>query len=75
VSRSFREASTVAEQLALSIRSGAATRASAAAVWQALWSQERRTQTAFQVFGMELLATLDLQSINAFFTAFFKLPA
>ncbi len=43
-------------------------------MWDTLWPQERRTQTAFHVFGMELLATLDLPSINAFFDTFFKLP-
>jgi lycopene epsilon-cyclase len=36
--------------------------------------QEKRTQTSFHVFGMELLATLDLASTNAFFDTFFKLP-
>ncbi len=46
-----------------------------AQVWSSLWPQERRTQTAFHVFGMELLATLDLPSINAFFDTFFRLPA
>lgn len=32
-------------------------------------------QATFHVFGMELLATLDLQTINSFFGAFFRLPA
>ncbi|MEW5308026.1 MAG: hypothetical protein WDW38_000016 [Sanguina aurantia] len=32
-------------------------------------------KATFHVFGMELLATLDLQTINSFFGAFFRLPA
>lgn len=32
-------------------------------------------QAAFHVFGMELLAELDLDTTNQFFTAFFRLPA
>ena len=36
--------------------------------------QERRTQTAFHVFGMELLASLDLSDTNRFFDTFFRLP-
>ena len=31
-------------------------------------------QAAFHVFGMELLATLDLAHTNAFFSTFFNLP-
>lgn len=30
-------------------------------VWRQLWPQERRRQAAFHVFGMELLAELDLK--------------
>ena len=32
-------------------------------------------QAAFHVFGMELLAELDLDTTNQFFSAFFRLPA
>ena len=31
-------------------------------------------QAAFHVFGMELLARLDLRDTNAFFSTFFRLP-
>ncbi len=31
-------------------------------------------QASFHLFGMELLATLDLASTNAFFNTFFRLP-
>ena len=31
-------------------------------------------QAAFHVFGMELLAQLDLDATNQFFEAFFRLP-
>ena len=31
-------------------------------------------QAAFHVFGMELLARLDLKDTNAFFSPFFRLP-
>ena len=33
-----------------------------------------RVQAAFHVFGMELLAKLDLGHTNAFFATFFRLP-
>lgn len=32
------------------------------------------SQAAFHVFGMELLATLDLGATNSFFRTFFRLP-
>eukprot|EP00892_Ulva_mutabilis_P011169 jgi/Ulvmu1/8424/UM043_0002.1 len=47
---------------------------SAAAVWEALWPMEKRRQASFHVFGMELLATLEVQSIHDFFDCFFSLP-
>ncbi|GFH18887.1 chloroplast lycopene epsilon-cyclase [Haematococcus lacustris] len=75
VSRSFREAPRVADELAACIRAGLGVRQASARVWSTLWPQEKRTQTAFHVFGMELLATLDLASTNAFFGTFFKLPS
>ena len=39
-----------------------------------MWPQERRTQTSFHVFGMELLATMDLTRTTLFFDCFFRLP-
>eukprot|EP00197_Chlamydomonas_leiostraca_P003236 CAMPEP_0202871926 /NCGR_PEP_ID=MMETSP1391-20130828/20025_1 /ASSEMBLY_ACC=CAM_ASM_000867 /TAXON_ID=1034604 /ORGANISM="Chlamydomonas leiostraca, Strain SAG 11-49" /LENGTH=562 /DNA_ID=CAMNT_0049552851 /DNA_START=119 /DNA_END=1807 /DNA_ORIENTATION=- len=75
ISRSFREAPGVADELVAAVRGGKGVKEAAAAVWQKLWPQEKRTQTAFHVFGMELLATLDLPSTNEFFDTFFRLPA
>lgn len=34
----------------------------------------RVSQAAFHVFGMELLAKMDLSATNAFFSTFFRLP-
>jgi len=46
----------------------------AEAAWGTLWSDERRRQSSFQVFGMELLADLDLREMSQFFDTFFVLP-
>ncbi|GFR43330.1 hypothetical protein Agub_g4400 [Astrephomene gubernaculifera] len=81
VSRSFREAPRVAEEIvaALAVDAACGGRLGAQGVskrvWDALWPQEKRTQAAFQVFGMELLATLDLAATNDFFSTFFGLPS
>eukprot|EP00850_Spirogloea_muscicola_P016434 SM000133S26800 [mRNA] locus=s133:113277:117083:- [translate_table: standard] len=42
--------------------------------WDALWSQERRRQRAFMLFGLELLLQLDLSDTRIFFHTFFRLP-
>lgn len=42
--------------------------------WERLWSEELRKCHSFHVFGMELLAVMDVKSINDFFIAFFSLP-
>jgi len=42
--------------------------------WERLWSDELRKCHSFHVFGMELLALMDVKSINDFFIAFFSLP-
>jgi lycopene epsilon-cyclase len=77
VSRSLREAPGVADAVALALKeesgAGAVLRASRR-VWRALWPAERRRQAAFHLFGMELLAQLDLPATNAFFRTFFALP-
>ncbi len=46
-----------------------------AAVWRALWPEEKCRQASFHVFGMELLAALDLAATNQFFNTFFSLPS
>jgi hypothetical protein len=46
-----------------------------ASVWQALWPEEKCRQASFHVFGMELLAALDLGMTNQFFNTFFSLPS
>eukprot|EP00213_Chloropicon_mariensis_P005095 CAMPEP_0197470940 /NCGR_PEP_ID=MMETSP1309-20131121/1740_1 /TAXON_ID=464262 /ORGANISM="Genus nov. species nov., Strain RCC998" /LENGTH=596 /DNA_ID=CAMNT_0043008217 /DNA_START=280 /DNA_END=2070 /DNA_ORIENTATION=+ len=42
--------------------------------WRKLWSDEKRRCQAFHVFGMELLALMDVGEINTFFRVFFQLP-
>ncbi|KAF5831977.1 lycopene cyclase protein-domain-containing protein [Dunaliella salina] len=75
VSRSFREAPRLADQIAASLsKPDQDVRKTAAQVWEALWPQEKRTQTSFHVFGMELLASMDLADTVSFFETFFKLP-
>ncbi|MEW5303919.1 MAG: hypothetical protein WDW36_006565 [Sanguina aurantia] len=75
VSRSFREAPRVADEIMAVLQEGLTVQAASSRVWAKLWPLEKRTQATFHVFGMELLATLDLQTINSFFGAFFRLPA
>lgn len=78
VTRSIGVAPEVARVIADSLRtaesSGAESADIAAKAWDALWSDELRRQSSFQVFGMELLADLNLKEINNFFTTFFALP-
>jgi hypothetical protein len=47
--------------------------AMSAAVWRATWPVERIRQRAFNVFGMEMLISLDLKQTREFFSAFFSL--
>ncbi|KAG2502103.1 hypothetical protein HYH03_000595 [Edaphochlamys debaryana] len=74
VSRSFREAPNVADEIQAVLREGLDVASASKRVWERLWPQERRTQATFHVFGMELLATLNLESTNDFFNTFFRLP-
>lgn len=76
VSRSFAEAGPLADEMArvLLAAPDAAVADMAARVWRTLWPLEKRTQAAFHVFGMELLASLDLVGTNSFFHTFFRLP-
>lgn len=46
----------------------------AEAAWGALWPRERRRARELYLFGLESLMTLDSTQLQAFFTAFFKLP-
>ncbi|UPR03242.1 lycopene epsilon cyclase [Chloropicon primus] len=56
-------------------RSGSGwTEEASALAWNSLWSDEKRKCAAFHIFGMELLALMDVKSINDFFLAFFSLP-
>ncbi|GAX80966.1 hypothetical protein CEUSTIGMA_g8401.t1 [Chlamydomonas eustigma] len=75
VSRSFREAPRVADEIQAAIKEGLPVPLAAKRVWQQLWPSERRAQGAFHVFGMELLASFDLKSTNNFFDTFFRLPS
>ncbi|KXZ48182.1 hypothetical protein GPECTOR_30g278 [Gonium pectorale] len=75
VSRSFREAPGVADEIAAVLRDGLGVAEASKRVWERLWPLEKRTQASFHVFGMELLATLDLAATNDFFNTFFRLPS
>ena len=55
--------------------SGIAPEALSSAFWGALWPADARRAAAFHVFGMELLAKLGPADTDAFFGAFFALPA
>ena len=74
LARSLREApgmaATIKRALAEQPDGGAAARC----VWEALWSQEKRRQASFHIFGMELLCQLDVGATADFFTTFFRLP-
>eukprot|EP00877_Chromochloris_zofingiensis_P005408 jgi/Chrzof1/14869/Cz09g18310.t1_LCYE[v5.2] len=74
VSRSLREAPVMAEAAVQALSGSQTVPEVAAAVWQALWPDEKRRQASFHLFGMELLAQLDLSATNAFFNTFFALP-
>lgn len=55
--------------------SGIPPEALSSAFWAALWPADARRAAAFHVFGMELLAKLGPSDTDAFFGAFFALPA
>lgn len=74
VSRSLRQAPEFAAAAAAALAVGGSVQQVSSAVWQQLWSKERRQQAAFHVFGMELLTQLDLAATNDFFKTFFALP-
>lgn len=72
IARSLREAPGVADAIAKALDTDESS--AVKAVWQTLWSDEKRRQAAFHVFGMELLCSLDLTATCDFFTTFFNLP-
>lgn len=74
VSRSLREAPALAEHIRQVLSQRRTVAESSRLVWQELWPLEKRRQASFHVFGMELLAVLDLSATNAFFSTFFRLP-
>ena len=52
----------------------ASVQGAAEAAWGAIWPRERRRARELYLFGIESLMTLDSTQLQAFFTAFFKLP-
>jgi lycopene epsilon-cyclase len=74
IARSLREAPTMAAAVAVALEEQASSKSAAKFVWDALWTQEKRRQASFHVFGMELLCKLDLNNTADFFTTFFALP-
>lgn len=76
VARSLREAPAMAAAMRSALREHPGNAAAAAAeVWRELWTDEKRRQAAFHVFGMELLCTLGISSTCDFFLTFFNLPS
>nr|WJE87833.1 lycopene epsilon-cyclase [Chlorella sorokiniana] len=75
ITRSLREAPAVARAVRVALDEQPSAAAAVRFVWEALWTQERRRQASFQVFGMELLCQLDTAATADFFTTFFRLPA
>lgn len=74
LARSFREAPKIADELLAVLNEGVQVKDASQRVWEKLWPLEKRAQAAFQIFGMELLAGLDLSATNSFFSTFFRLP-
>jgi lycopene epsilon-cyclase len=74
IARSLREAPAMAAALAAALEEQPSSKNAAKFVWDALWTQEKRRQASFHVFGMELLCKLDLNNTADFFTTFFALP-
>mmetsp|Transcript_1306 Transcript_1306/g.4544 ORF Transcript_1306/g.4544 Transcript_1306/m.4544 type:complete len:839 (+) Transcript_1306:245-2761(+) len=63
-----------AEAVAQGLREGGAALASEKA-WNVIWSDDRRRQKGFHVFGMELILSLQLDQLRGFFRTFYRLPA
>jgi len=75
IARSLKEAPAVADALISGLGQADATaHAVTQCGWGVLWSEERKRQASFHIFGMELLAKLSLKEINEFFETFFILP-
>eukprot|EP00887_Chlorella_sp_A99_P002802 scaffold6.g2802.t1 len=75
ITRSLREAPGMAAAIQRALAEQSDPAGAARYVWEALWSQEKRRQASFHVFGMELLCQLDVTATADFFTTFFALPA
>ena len=74
IARSLREAPGMAMAISTALKEQPSSAAAAHFVWEALWTQEKRRQASFHIFGMELLCKLDLNNTSDFFTTFFALP-
>eukprot|EP01024_Parvocaulis_polyphysoides_P036436 TRINITY_DN32399_c0_g4_i1.p1 TRINITY_DN32399_c0_g4~~TRINITY_DN32399_c0_g4_i1.p1 ORF type:complete len:583 (+),score=89.72 TRINITY_DN32399_c0_g4_i1:197-1750(+) len=74
IARSLREAPQLAQKIVSVLRSKKSRHETAEAVWDVIWSREKRAQASFHVFGMELLNSLSLKDIESFFSTFFNLP-
>lgn len=75
IARSLRESPAMAQAMVTAMQEQPTPRAAAEFVWQALWTQEKRRQASFHVFGMELLCQLDVANTSDFFETFFSLPS
>lgn len=64
----------MARAISAALKEQSTAEAAAHFVWEALWTQERRRQASFHIFGMELLCQLDVANTADFFTTFFSLP-
>lgn len=75
LTRSMTEATQMAEKMSQLLSNKERTVGDVAtALWDHVWNGDRRKVASFQVFGMELLAGLDVNLMNKFFQTFFRLP-
>ena len=74
IARSLREAPAMADAMTLALQQDKSLMEATERVWGTLWSDEKRRQASFHVFGMELLCRLNLALTSDFFNTFFSLP-
>jgi lycopene cyclase-like protein len=79
VTHSLSRAPQLAEAIASALRAAgpgeAGCAAASEAAWACLWDEGRVRQAGFYQFGMELLLSLRLADLRAFFSTFYALPA
>lgn len=74
LTRSLKNAPHMAKVIRESLKKSFKVSEVSSYIWNYLWSEENRRVASFHIFGMELLAKLNVNCINLFFLTFFKLP-